>query len=114
MDPYEGIDVDAKDTLGYTALHKSCLIGDWEQFGELIKAGGDPRVRDDDGHDALWFAHLHLKAARAMAAQQFIKAGLVLNPCPVDLAGITDASAKNLGRTIYDRTLEAAGRPIKD
>ena len=114
MDQYEGIDVNAKDSLGYTALHKTALIGNWEELGNLIAAGGDPRVRDNDGNDALWFAHVHFKAARAMAQQQFYKAGIVLSPCPMDLVGITDNAAKALGKTIYERTLRNAGHRVED
>ena len=112
MDPFEGIDVNAKDGLGYTALHKCSLIGNWEVVSQLIDAGGDPLIRDNEGHDAAWFAHLHFKSARAMAQREFQKAGVLLNPAPMDLACMTDAAAQKMGKAIYEKTIMAAGGRI--
>lgn len=106
-DMFKGIDLNAPDAKGFTALHKSCLVGDWETVGQLLDNGADASIKDAKGRDPLWFAHLHMKAARAMAAKAFFQKGVDFYKCPEDLLAITDAKAKLIGRKIFDETAPA-------
>lgn len=104
--PFEGIDVNQPDEQGFTALHKACLQGDWHTMSQLVKAGGDPRVKDAEGRDAQWFANLHLKASRAFAAREFRAARLNLYDVPDDLREMSDVAARELGIAIHSKTMD--------
>lgn len=107
MAEFAGIDVNVPDSLGYTALHKSCLTGNWDMVGKLIDAGGDLRIRDREGRDALWFTHLHLKSARAMAERELWKGGVDASQCPGEVEAMSNARARLVGKKIYEATLQA-------
>ncbi len=105
-------ELNAVDATGHTPLHKTCLIGDWSTAGELILAGADPFVQDGQGRDAGWYAQLHFKASRALAARELAKGGLLVAERP-DLE-MSDDRARQLGKTIYEATVVAAGGRIAD
>ncbi len=95
--------LNAPDANGFTALHKACLIGDWETVGELIKGGADVKVQDPRGRNAAWFAQLHLKAWTASAKDVFHKAGCDLFAACQPLIP-DDAGAIELAKKIFKAT----------
>lgn len=109
-DVFKGIDLNAPDAKGYTALHKSCLVGDWQTVGQLIDNGADASIADSQGRTPLWFAHLHMKAARAMASKELFKAGVIFADCPKDLLAMSDTRAKLIGKSIFEETAPAGAQ----
>jgi len=51
-----GADVNAIQHGGFTALHGAAFAGDLEIAGMLVRAGGDPLLKTDDGKTALALA----------------------------------------------------------
>jgi len=51
-----GADVNAIQRGGFTALHGAAFAGDLEIAGMLVRAGGDPILKTDDGKTALALA----------------------------------------------------------
>lgn len=101
---FAGMDLDVPDANGYTAAHKACLVGDWETLGQLMDQGADLRKEDHEGRSALWFAHLYLKATRAMAARLFSRQSIDFYVAPPELEEVADAEAKLLGKRIWEET----------
>ena len=90
-------DFNARDRHGMTALHKACLIGEWSTATTMMKEGADPRLVDDEGRNAMWFAYCMLRAFRRGAAEAFEAGGVRLNPHnPLD--GMTDREALEIGK----------------
>ena len=112
MNPYSGMDVEKQDRMGLTALHKACLVGDWEACGQLIEAGASLYTKDAKGRDASWFVRVHLKASRHLASQALKKGGGVLRM--EDSDGISDAEAKQIGTEIFKASAQAAQLPVDE
>ena len=53
-----GVDLDTRDSMGYTALHWAGIRGHWLVFGELVEAGAPVNAVGDDGGTPLhWTCH---------------------------------------------------------
>ncbi|RZK88948.1 MAG: hypothetical protein EOO66_17025 [Methylobacterium sp.] len=101
-------DWNARDRHGMTALHKACLVGDWATATTLMRDGADPLLVDDEGRDAMWFAYCMLRGFRRGAAEAFAAGGVTLaahNP----LGGLTDREALEIGKAVFQRSVEAEG-----
>ncbi|KAK9827208.1 hypothetical protein WJX74_010440 [Apatococcus lobatus] len=106
MDSFAGIDVNAPDVRGFTAIHKSCLIGDFDTTERLIVDGkADPFQTDSHGRNAAYFATLNIKAFHHMACESLAKGGMDLaaysDPA---LDAMTGARALELCKTIFKAT----------
>ena len=66
-----GADVNAADIHGTTPLMKVARWGTPAEVELLLKSGADPRIKDSDGHDALW--HLNQVMERPLVEKQSIE-----------------------------------------
>lgn len=103
--PFEGIDVNCPDARGFTAIHKSCLVGDWDTTDKLVEAGADPSRTDSHGRDAAYFAKLNIKAFRYLAREALAKGGADLDAfSSLELDAMTGARALELCKTLFKAT----------
>lgn len=103
------MDIHARDAFGMTALHKACLIGDWENATEMMKKGADPLLVDDEGRNAMVFARIMIKGFRHAAAESFATVGVSLAAAGDPLASMSDREACELGMQLFQRSLAAEG-----
>lgn len=104
-DPFRGIDVNCPDARGFTAIHKSCLVGDWDTTARLVAAGADPSRTDSHGRNAAYFATLNIKAFRHLAHEVLAKGGMDLDAfrCP-EIDAMTGARVLELCKTLFKAT----------
>ena len=107
------MDIHARDAYGMTALHKACLIGDWENATAMMKRGADPLLVDDEGRNAMVFARIMVKGFRHAAAESFAAVGVSLAAAD-PLGSMSDREACELGMGLFQRSLAAEGRPRAD
>lgn len=103
------MDIHARDAYGMTALHKACLIGDWENATKMMKQGADPLLVDDEGRNAMVFARIMIKGFRHAAAESFATVGVSLAAAD-SLGSMSDREACDLGMQLFQRSLAAEGR----
>lgn len=107
------MDIHARDAYGMTALHKACLIGDWENATKMMKQGADPLLVDDEGRNAMVFARIMIKGFRHAAAESFATVGVSLAAAD-SLGSMSDREACDLGMQLFQRSLAAEGRQRSD
>ena len=105
---FDPADPDSRAARGMTPLMQAALQGGLERVEALLTAGADPRLVNDDWHQALWFACVH---GHPRIVQRLIDAGCDIDACNVN--GITCAIyAASAGKLEALQVLIAAGADL--
>lgn len=101
-----GVDVNAKDTAGYTALHKALIWGNSKLAKTLIKAGANVNAQTKEGYTPLLFA---VERENAEMVKLLLDAGANINVPLIDGKTLVEYTDNNkIKKMIVEKIKERA------